>query len=397
MKKIFTLAVMMAMVLVCAMQAHADLTNLGVDSAGNRLIYDTDLDITWYDYTNSYTTWQNQLNWAAGLTVTTAAATYTDWRLPIMFDESCSGYNCTNSEMGHLYYTELGNTAGSGGFTNTGEFQNVVSSLYWTGMEYFDAPGGAWDFSTSRGGYQGSTTKSNVAYAIAVRPGLAVATVCGNDLDGDGVMDDGDCSGTVGDNLCTGGNTTNCDDNCINTPNPTQGDVDNDGIGDVCDNCTDVDIDSYAIEGGICGAVDCDDGNSVINPDTPWYEDADGDGYGNPAVAYVQCTQPAGPPNYVLNNLDYDDTDPNIGLPVKVTGAATILAAYNAESNGDTISVIADSFTENIDIDINKSIAFSGGYDGAFATNAGNTMLIGDIIISNGTVTIQSGTLTLVQ
>jgi hypothetical protein len=57
------------------------------------------------------------------------------------------------------------------------------------------------------------------------------------DSDGDGILDDGDGSGIVGDNPCIGGNTTNCDDNCIDTPNADQSDIDSDGVGDVCDNC----------------------------------------------------------------------------------------------------------------------------------------------------------------
>ncbi|MBI5056234.1 MAG: thrombospondin type 3 repeat-containing protein [Nitrospirae bacterium] len=57
------------------------------------------------------------------------------------------------------------------------------------------------------------------------------------DTDGDGIPDDGDLSGTAGDNSCTGGNTVNCDDNCYLTPNPDQADSDGDKVGDVCDNC----------------------------------------------------------------------------------------------------------------------------------------------------------------
>lgn len=79
------------------------------------------------------------------------------------------------------------------------------------------------------------------------------------DSDSDGILDDGDGSGIVGDNLCVGGATLNCDDNCINTPNSDQADIDMDGVGDVCDNCTEVansdqrDTDSD-LYGNICDA-----------------------------------------------------------------------------------------------------------------------------------------------
>mgnify|MGYP001561573545 CR=1 FL=1 len=196
MKRIFILAVIMAMVLGFSMQAHAGLTNLGTDSLGNRLIYDSNLNITWYDYTKSYDTWQNQVNWASGLSVTFGINTYTDWRLPTTVDgpyvwgydgTTTGGYNITSSEMGHLFYTELGNeghydTSGNltGCFfspyclTNTGDFQNLQPDFYWSGTEYAANPLSTWVFDTYRGSQDDASKDYNIVGALAVRPGLAV-------------------------------------------------------------------------------------------------------------------------------------------------------------------------------------------------------------------------------
>ena len=59
--------------------------------------------------------------------------------------------------------------------------------------------------------------------------------VCDPDDDNDGILDDGDGSGIIGDKPCTGGATANCDDNCQKTKNANQADMDGDGWGDACD------------------------------------------------------------------------------------------------------------------------------------------------------------------
>jgi hypothetical protein len=58
---------------------------------------------------------------------------------------------------------------------------------------------------------------------------------CDDDDDNDGIMDDGDHSGIIGDQRCTSGVTLNCDDNCQTVPNANQADANNNGIGDACD------------------------------------------------------------------------------------------------------------------------------------------------------------------
>ena len=59
------------------------------------------------------------------------------------------------------------------------------------------------------------------------------------DADGDGVLDDGDGSGSPYDAPCPNGVTSGCDDNCRVVSNPTQADVLAPfGIGDACQSAT---------------------------------------------------------------------------------------------------------------------------------------------------------------
>ncbi|MBI3178297.1 MAG: thrombospondin type 3 repeat-containing protein, partial [Deltaproteobacteria bacterium] len=58
---------------------------------------------------------------------------------------------------------------------------------------------------------------------------------CDPDTDGDGVLNDGDNSGSAGDNPCTAGVTSNCDDNCPVVQNASQADINGNGIGDLCE------------------------------------------------------------------------------------------------------------------------------------------------------------------
>jgi len=158
------------------------------DGAQRNLIYDTDLNITWLDYTKSDDTWSSQMTWAANLALTVNGVTYDNRRLPATvdgpyvwsYDGSTSlGYNNTTSEMGHLYYTELGNkgyydTNGNYqagyGLINTGAFANLLSGWYWSGTECANNPGTECANNPNNGN-QNANNKDNNNYALAVLPG----------------------------------------------------------------------------------------------------------------------------------------------------------------------------------------------------------------------------------
>ena len=139
-------------------------------AADAKFAYDTVLDATWYlTANNTGLFWDDAKAWAAGLTV----GTFSGWSLPSA-DPTCGfSVNCTNSQMGELYYTALGNVA-FGPLSNTGPFKNLQSYDYWSGTEYAPNPRGAWLFEANIG-FQSAVGKIDVLYALAVRPGDVAA------------------------------------------------------------------------------------------------------------------------------------------------------------------------------------------------------------------------------
>ena len=87
---------------------------------GGGMIYDDDLNITWlqdFHYGGVAANWVDANNWAESLVF----GGFDDWRLPstLQMDPTCVSVDtidfltyqdCTGGEMGHLYYTELGNS-----------------------------------------------------------------------------------------------------------------------------------------------------------------------------------------------------------------------------------------------------------------------------------------------
>jgi len=168
--------------------------------------------------------------------------------------------------------------------------------------------------------------------------------------------DDGDPDVHPGARETCDGSDTDC--NGVPDDVPWWGDTDGDGFGNPDDEQTSCEQPS----GFVADDSDCDDGDYSVNPassewcgdgidndcdgstdedeaaDAPtWYEDADGDGYGDLARPQRACQQPSG---FVDNFLDCDDSDAAIspdaeetwydGLDANCDGASD----YDADEDG---------------------------------------------------------------
>lgn len=124
---------------------------------------------------NGTMTWGGALKWIGAMNAANYLG-YHDWRLPV--SDTCANLNCTGSEMGHLFYNELGGVAGQSitatHNANYGLFQNLQPLSYWSGTVYVPNANLAWIFAFNPGA-QGTDLKNDLWYALAVRPGQVAA------------------------------------------------------------------------------------------------------------------------------------------------------------------------------------------------------------------------------
>lgn len=103
-----------------------------------------------------------------------------------------------------------------------------------------------------------------------------------------------------------GANESNCADpndyNCDGSV--AYSDVDGDGF-PACQECDDTNADTHPGATEVCDAIDNDcDGSVDEQVTSTWYQDADGDGYGNASAPYVGCDKPEA---YVSDATDCND------------------------------------------------------------------------------------------
>ncbi len=173
-------------------------SNVGGGGTYN-LIYDdgnhspAQTPLIWLDYRftgsaiSNADIWAFTVNWVNNLTfdsyVLTGAYssgysinwTENNWRLPTTFgNPPASGYNQTGSELSHLYFSELGKTAGNTTYPNP-PFTNFIPGWYWTSTVDAGDSTKAWAFSN----FDGSLNvydKTDGEYGYAVRAGQLNAT-----------------------------------------------------------------------------------------------------------------------------------------------------------------------------------------------------------------------------
>lgn len=246
------------------------------------------------------------------------------------------------------YSTDGGTT-----WTNSGEDFFVESSGCFTNTNLtWDMP----DFSTTSTltiritGFGGHSSLNGVSTLKNINLN---GTVSYADMDGDGFTSDVDCNDADASinpdaiEICDGIDQ-NCDGEIDNGAGPTwYADTDGDGFGDpdishvsctapdgfVADNtdCYDGSADIHPGAAESCNGVD-DDCDGLTDEDlvfTTFYEDVDGDGYGNPASVVVSCLA-------TLEGFVTDNTDCNDGNPGINPGAAEICNGIDDNCNGLT-------------------------------------------------------------
>ncbi len=273
------------------------------------------------------------------------------------------------------------------------------------------------------------TCTAGVWGADTCTPGTPTVEVCDNlDNNCDGIIDEnitqpticgvGEC-GAIGEETCTAGVWGA--DTC--TPGTPTAEV-CDNLDNNCDGSVDENVTQATACGvGECGAIGEETctagvwGGDTCTPGTPTAEvcdnldnncdgsldegcDDDGDGFCDASMSVSGAPVPVCSASIDGPGDDCDDSEPNIypdGPPVRIEGVPPsykllLQEAYDASVDNDVINSRGMELTENILINQAISVKLEAGYDCSYTSNTGKTTINGNVTISQGLLTIESGT-----
>lgn len=258
--------------------------------SGNRCIYSTDLDISYLDVNSGKMEWGPANVWIRALTWTNPVTgqEFVNWRLPITRGTTIRAYDVTGSEMGHLYYIDLG-LVDHDGLINMGPFQTLtMENPYWYGDDEnasYVTYAPYFDFEL---GFQGELRKSAPFYVLPVH--------------------DGDvCSAAAS-----------------------------------FEACSDNDRDGFSPDGGDCGGVDCDDTRPDIYPSALEVcgnsLDENCDGYAEPCLIHDVAVTSLRVPKKVQDcSLDLKQIQAELANPGELTEVLTVKLMANDVQVDQTI------------------------------------------------------------
>ncbi len=160
------------------------------------------------------------------------------------------------------------------------------------------------------------------------------------------------------------------------------------GFVDDSSDCLDSDAASYPGAAETCDGYDNDCDGTTDEADAvdalPWYEDADGDGYGwFDASATLACTAPSG---FVADDTDCDDGDSAVSPASGDCNWATVSDVQTgAVAEGDAVAVVGWVMHDAMSTGFHLADA-SGAYNGVWVYTLSSTMLEGDEVVLHGTV-----------